>query len=71
MNVRELSALLNRMVLAGHGDSDVLVNVYGDDVDDHMADILGRHNWTVAEVRTDGDPGETWVGLDVHPMEES
>jgi hypothetical protein len=69
VNVRELSNLLNALVLDGQGEEDVLVMLYGRPIDNYVEDRLGRHNWTVTDVVPDGDHGSWWVGLSVHPLD--
>jgi hypothetical protein len=53
VNVRQLSDQLNKLVLDGKGEHDVLVNLYGADITRSMQDILDDNNWVISDLNVE------------------
>ena len=67
LTINELVDILAQQIAAGRGDDNILVSLYGDDIDGRMQGILDRHNWTVTEAYEAGDHRTHWIHLDVRP----
>lgn len=66
MNVRQLAERFNTLVEQGRGGDEVFVSLFGPDIDDHMQDILDRHNWHVVVVDLN-DSRSDFIGLEARP----